>query len=41
MTIINSQIVFLGFSLRNFHCNFVGNKGIYIMGEVEAESQTK
>ena len=30
MTITNSQMTFLGFSLRNPFYNFMGNEGIYV-----------
>ena len=30
MTITNSQMTFLGFSLGNHFYNFVGNEGIYV-----------
>ena len=35
MTITNSQIMFLGFSLRNSPFNCDGNEGIYSVGEGE------
>ena len=41
LTITNSPIVFLGFSLSNFYYNFMGNVGIYSVGEGEEESTQK
>lgn len=41
LTITNSPIVFLGFSLRNFSYNFVSNVDIYNVGEGEEERTQK
>ena len=39
MTISNSQVVWLGFSLRSSHFSFVGNVGISSVG-IESVNQT-